>query len=81
MFGKKASPTKPEEVRDTCDLAGYLKHLADDFENNSDRWENISLDDYLRSIARWIEDSRTVKEKKLRASDVANLFLAGSMYE
>ncbi|GEM_PF-1995347 len=81
MFGKKASPTKPEEVSNTGDLAVYLKHLADDFESNPDRWENISLDDYLRSIAAWIDDSRTIKEKKLRASDVANLFLTGSVYE
>jgi len=74
LFGKKTQPTKPEDVSNTDDLAFYLKHLADDFAQDPDKWENTSLDAYLRSIAAWIEDSRSLKGKKVRASDVAIYF-------
>ena len=68
-------------VSDKNSLARFLDALAENLENNSDEWQNLSLGDYLKAIAAWIDDSteNTISDKDCNAA--AKLFYIGKIYE
>ena len=36
------------------DFVEYVESLANDFTENRDEWENVTISDYLERIASWI---------------------------
>ena len=69
------------DVSDKGSLARFLKALADDQENNLDEWQNISLTDYLRAIAAWIDDASGEYLPDTDWNSIAKVFYAGKIYE
>jgi hypothetical protein len=39
------------------DLVTFVRELLHDFETKRDEWENVTLEDYLESVAAWVEDA------------------------
>ena len=68
-------------VSDKNSLARFLDALAEDLENNSDEWQNVSLGDYLEAIAAWIDDSTENTIPDMDFNTTAKLFFIGKIYE
>lgn len=68
-------------VSDKESLARFLNALAEDSENNSAEWQNLSLGDYLRAIAAWINDSPENAIPDMDFNTAAKLFYIGKIYE
>lgn len=43
-------------INDKKDFASFVRSLSQDFKNNSQEWENDSLDSFFEAMASWIED-------------------------
>lgn len=68
-------------VSDKESLARFLNALAEDSENNSAEWQNLSLGDYLRAIAAWTDDSPENTIPDMDFNTAAKLFYIGKIYE
>ncbi|NGZ75269.1 DUF7660 family protein [Saccharibacillus alkalitolerans] len=55
-----------EKVTGREGFVSFVHRLAGDLENNSDKWANVTLKDYLLSIASWVEDGAPEREEKER---------------
>ncbi len=70
------------------DFISFLNELSNDKTAKDDKWENKSLEDYLDSIARWVEDmdgyyhntNRTIPEN-INWQFIAELLYVGKIYE
>lgn len=47
---------KVENVKSRNDLIKFIFHLRMDLQNNHEKWENITLEDYLESMEAWLSD-------------------------
>ena len=72
-------------VKDKKSFIEFLGHLLNDFENNSEEWENIRLDHYIESMAAFLESS---KDPAFNETDLtpawsvfAEIMVAASIYE
>ncbi|MBR6255976.1 MAG: hypothetical protein IKR23_01245 [Lachnospiraceae bacterium] len=74
-----------ECVTDLDSFAKFLNALARDYEDNPDEWENLSIGDYLESIAAWIKDWTDLhgndEFEQLDLKELAKIFYAGKIYE
>ena len=74
-----------DSVKDTDSFAKFLNALARDYKDNPDEWENLSIGDYLESIAAWIKDSADPNGndefEQLDFKELAKMFYAGKIYE
>lgn len=77
-------------VQNGEDLAKFLNMLANDFKENradDNEWQNTSIDDFLESIAGWIEDNNSplsldrIEWTPQKAQEIAKLFYMGKIYE
>ncbi|MEN0653891.1 MULTISPECIES: DUF7660 family protein [Hyphobacterium] len=68
-------------VRSQEQLARFLKALSDDFDRETDRWENGSVDAYLESISAFLESSENFTLPEHGWMQIAHIFLAGKFYE
>lgn len=63
----------------------FLNNLSADFTNNHSEWENVSINDYLSSIAAWCYDCdfecHTKNEDNVNFGLVSLLFYMGKFYE
>lgn len=80
--------TKVASIASKSDLTTFINELAADLEANPQRWENSTLDRYLRALASWVDDSDGFYTNQGRAvpvnpswRDVAEMLMAASMYE
>ena len=71
-----------ENVKDTDSFTCFLKALAQDYKDNHDEWKNWSIEDYLKSIAAWFEDTNENNEfEQLYFKELAKIFYVGKIYE
>ena len=74
-----------ENVKDTDSFACFLNALAQDYKDNHDEWENWSIEDYLKSIAAWINDCEdphgNSEFEQLDFKELAKIFYVGKIYE
>ena len=75
-----------EEIKTKDDLVLFLQLLLEDFRENINEWENVTLADYLEALAAWLHDSDGFYQKrgeKLRPSwkMMGEIFLAAKYYE
>ena len=74
------------KVTDKESFLKFMKALINDYRNNPDEWENDTIDYYLDAIMAWIVDFSSCKRNdidwdKIDYSVIAELFLAGKIYE
>ena len=43
-----------KDIESREDLADYIDKMADDFRDNINDWENITVEDFLRAAAAWL---------------------------
>lgn len=74
-----------EKIRDKNDFVIFLKMFLDDYQNNSEKWENVELDYYLEAMSAFLESST---EKSLVKMDFtpswslfAQIMIVASIYE
>ena len=71
-----------ENVNDKDSFTCFLKALAQDYKDNHDEWKNWSIEDYLKSIAAWIEDTNENNGfEQLYFKELAKIFYVGKIYE
>ncbi len=46
------------------EFIAFVHRLTEDLENNREEWENVTLKDYLLSIAAWVEDGAHKQDEK-----------------
>ncbi|WP_334073558.1 MULTISPECIES: hypothetical protein [Paenibacillus] len=46
-----------EAVRNKEDFINFVYSLIKDLKQNTDEWENTSLEDFLHGMASWVEDT------------------------
>lgn len=68
------------------DFVEYVKSLANDFTENREEWENVTIPDYLEQIASWIEDysespANDISWEKIDFKILAQLLYMGKIYE
>ena len=68
------------------DFVEYVEGLANDFTDNRDEWENVTIPDYLERIASWIEDyskspANDIAWEKIDFKILAQLLYMGKIYE
>ncbi len=68
-------------TNDADSLIESLRQLRTDLERNPNAWQNTTLDDYLESIAAWLEDSKERLPEQPSWEFVAGLFSVGKIYE
>ena len=69
---------KLNKVNDRVSFVSFLKSLSEEFKDNNETWENITVDQYLESISAYLEDS---EDKKIDYKELANIFYVGKSYE
>ena len=69
----------PAKVTSKEDFLAFMREVREDLRTNPDKWENLSLDDFLESLAAWASD--TTHDQSEGWSYVATLIWAGSRYE
>lgn len=77
-----------EVVTGRPSFVAFVRLLADDFANNAQSWEHISVNNYLEALAAWCEDSdRCVDRLGTSAVEpmtwrtLAEILLAARSYE
>ncbi len=72
---------KLQNVNNKDSFIEFLKALSKDSNENKNAWENMTIEDYLESIAAWTEDSSDTLNKGFDYKTAAILFYAGKIYE
>jgi hypothetical protein len=75
-------------VRTRSDLVRLTKQLANDFQENPNHWENVTIDGFLEALSGWLEDAdglyknlnKTFPEQPTWAL-FAEMLLAARVYE
>jgi hypothetical protein len=77
-----------EKIENREDFIEFISYLVKDLKQNSNEWANTNLEDYLNSIASWVEDMDgliTDPEgdftKSIDWGIVATILFTGSRYE
>ena len=75
-------------IKDKKDFLEFLEFLVDDLKNNSNEWENKSLESYLNAIASWVEDmegyylnNNLPIPENINWRVFADILIAAKMYE
>ena len=76
------------EVTNYFQLASFLNAAADDLVEDPDDWENVTLENFLRAWAAWLEGSPGYYENRSEEfpeqpswSQIAGMVLAAKIYE
>jgi len=76
------------EVSSKHEFTRFLDLLIKDYTNNSDEWENKSIEDFLQGIKSWVEDMEGyyINNNLSIPKDVdwkffASVLYSGKMYE
>jgi hypothetical protein len=79
---------KVENVNSREDLIKFIFHLRMDLQTHKDKWENITLDDFLEAMEAWVNDmegyylnSNQPVPKQPSWKTIADILYASSMYE
>ena len=74
---------KANSSKDKQSFLEFLKALRNDFLENRETWENITIDDYLESIERWIENYHNddIDFEKPDWKTISAMFYMGKLYE
>ena len=79
---------KVDNVKSREDLIRFIFHLRMDLKNNKEKWENITLEDYLEAMEAWINDmdgyylnTNQPLPKEPSWKTIADILIASSMYE
>ena len=77
-----------QQVHNYQHLATFLSAAADDLAHDPADWESVTLEDFLRAWAAWLEDSPGYYANRSEPfpqqpswSDVAGMVLAAKVYE
>lgn len=70
------------------DLSRFIGELIKDLKNNTETWENLSLENYLEAMQSWLEDMEGWEENfnidtsKINTWElIGTILLASKMYE
>ena len=77
-------PSKMAETsKDKEGFRKFLKALRDDFNESPETWNNLTLDDFLESIERWVGDyhGNDINFEKPDWRTISAMFLMGKLYE
>ena len=79
---------KVDNVKSREDLIKLINHLRMDLQTNRDKWENITLEDYLEAMEAWVNDldgyylnTNQTMPKQPSWKTFAAILYASSMYE
>lgn len=74
---------KLNAAKDKQSFLEFLQALRNDFVENKETWENISIDDFLESIGRWVKDYHNddINFDKPNWKTVSAMFYMGKLYE
>lgn len=77
---------QPESISNKEQLIKFINDLAKDAKEKSFEWENITISDYLESIAGWVEDNDEqslfpVEWDKKDLGLLAKMLYMGKIYE
>ena len=74
-----------KNVTDMESFVQFLNNLAQDYKDNHNEWKNLSIDDYLKSIAAWIDDWTDLhgneEFEQLDFKELAKIIYMGKIYE
>jgi hypothetical protein len=77
-----------QNIKNRNDLACFIKLLLDDFKNNENEWENVTLERYLESMSAWLVDSDGLSSnlgkelpKQPDWNTIGEILLAAKYYE
>lgn len=77
-----------EQIQSKADLVEFIEALGRDLQENAESWENVTLENYLSALARWLEDSDGYYRNQNRPipqspswRNVAEMLIAAKMYE
>lgn len=70
----------PDLVQSRHDFVAFVKALQRDFETNNADWSNVTLPDFLESIAAWAEDAEHASSPEAWKA-AAIVLLIGRIYE
>ncbi|MDR1714980.1 MAG: hypothetical protein LBS20_03975 [Prevotella sp.] len=76
------------KVKDKQDFVDFIEILIKDLKENSNEWENKSLESFLEAMANWIEDMEGYYHnnnlpipENINWNVFANVLIAAKMYE
>ena len=79
-----------DKVKTRDDFIAFIKNLLRNLQEHPEEWQNISLEDYLESVAAWVEDmsdiyyrniGKPIPKKHLTWKYLAEVLYAGKIYE
>ena len=67
-------------------MYAFLNALADDFQEHHKEWYNLTIPEYLMSVANWVEDASEINESEIDwehtdFKTIAKMFYMGKLYE
>lgn len=85
-MGKTDFITLFESLQSKKDLVIFIRLLSESFVAEPETWENLTIDQYLESIASWIEDSEFLETEKSSLANsvckgIAQTMYVGKIYE
>lgn len=77
---------KIHKISNKDDFVAFLNALADDFQEHHEEWYNLTIPEYLMSVASWVEDASEINGSEIdwEHTDfkmIANMFYMGKLYE
>lgn len=77
-----------EKIKSKQEFIFFIQELSKDFISDKKHWENHTIDNYLQSMAAWVEDMegyyRNLKQKEPELKEwgmFAKILLAAKYYE
>lgn len=75
-----------KQVKSKSDFVEFIYQMLNELKHNPNEWENVTLENYLDAIARYIEDtnddsSAVGEDKEQLWATIAFLNYVGSRYE
>lgn len=74
------------KISNKDDFIAFLNALADDFQEHHKEWYNLTIPEYLMSVANWVEDASEINESEIDwehtdFKTIAKMFFMGKLYE
>lgn len=75
-----------EQISDKEEFLSFLEKLILDYRENSQEWENTTIDLYLEAMQMWIEDysaaeTNDIDWNNINYSTMAKILYMGKIYE
>ena len=75
-----------DTIKNNGDFIAFLNDLANDFQEHPEEWYNLTIPEYLMSVASWLEDVSENDESETDWENtdfktIAKMFYMGKLYE